>query len=692
LISRFVFATAFLLGATAIVAMGLAFVGSNPLGLMVTVVIAGVYAIGVIEILRFRQATATLSNALAGLSATAPEVAPDFLEHWLARLHPSLQNPVRLRIEGERVGLPAPVLTPYLVGLLVMLGLLGTFLGMVATLQGAVFALEGTTELQAIRAGLAAPIKGLALAFGTSVAGVAASAMLGLIATVSRRDRMSATRQLDSSVATVFRGFSLAHNRQQTFKAIQGQAAALPEVADRLQALATAIERMGNQLGEKLLANQAQFHESASNSYGELASLVERSLSASVAESGRQAVESGRLLGESVRPLLQALITDLARQTQTTHQQLALTVQQQLEGVTGSLVQSFDSSAADWLARQQAADDRRRELWTDSFAAAGERSRIEQQALTDSWQRAASEMANHSRASASSLLSEVGSLVHASEALVRTRIETEASWLQGHGERMSELTSTLRTELQALRNDEQVRGQAAVDQLAALTATITSQLASLGKELAEPMARLLDTATEAPRAAAEVMLQLRGELANVSERDNALLAERQRIMAKLDSLTASLQQVTDEQRQAVASLLDASVNRLDDVGARFSGQLERETSKLSGLAESLAGHATRIADDFAGSAVEMSSLGEAFTLAVKLFDDSNQKLVASLDRIEQSLARSSTRSDEQLAYYVAQARQIVDHSMLSQKEILDELRQLHQPGKSTSGQASETIV
>ena len=37
-----------------------------------------------------------------------------------------------------------------------MLGLLGTFVGMVDTLRGAVSALEGTTELAAVRAGLAA--------------------------------------------------------------------------------------------------------------------------------------------------------------------------------------------------------------------------------------------------------------------------------------------------------------------------------------------------------------------------------------------------------------------------------------------------------------------------------------------------------------------------------------------------------
>ena len=53
-----------------------------------------------------------------------------------SQLHPSLRNAVRLRIEGERVGLPGPALTPYLAGLLVLLGMLGTFLGMVVTLNG----------------------------------------------------------------------------------------------------------------------------------------------------------------------------------------------------------------------------------------------------------------------------------------------------------------------------------------------------------------------------------------------------------------------------------------------------------------------------------------------------------------------------------------------------------------------------
>ena len=167
---------AFFVGLAAVVWVGAGYIGGSPLALGMTLLIGVVYVIGALELRRFHQATASLAGALAAVSEDLPS-----LDEWLRSLHPTLQNPVRLRIEGERVGLPAPAVAPYLVGLLVLLGMLGTFLGMVVTLNGAVLALESTTDLQTIRASLAAPVKGLGVAFGTSVAGVAASAMLGLI-------------------------------------------------------------------------------------------------------------------------------------------------------------------------------------------------------------------------------------------------------------------------------------------------------------------------------------------------------------------------------------------------------------------------------------------------------------------------------------------------------------------------------
>jgi hypothetical protein len=38
--------------------------------------------------------------------------------------------------------------------------------------------------------------------------------------------------------------------------------------------------------------------------------------------------------------------------------------------------------------------------------------------------------------------------------------------------------------------------------------------------------------------------------------------------------------------------------------------------------------------------------------------------------------KSMARSDDQLAYYIAQAREIIDLSVMSQKEIVQELRSI----------------
>jgi hypothetical protein len=250
--------------------LAVGFVGSSPLALLMTAVIAGVYGLGAFELHRYRAATASLAATLEAL----PQ-APDGPRRVAgAACIPSLQNPVRQRIEGERVALPGPALTPYLVGLLVMLGMLGTFLGMVVTFKGAVFALEGSTDLQAIRSALAAPIKGLGLSFGTSVAGVAASAMLGLMSALSRRERVDVGRLLDSRIATVFRPFSLAHQRQETYRALQVQATTLPEVVNGLHALMEGMERRNQQLNEQLLGSQAQFHREVTTVYTGLADSV----------------------------------------------------------------------------------------------------------------------------------------------------------------------------------------------------------------------------------------------------------------------------------------------------------------------------------------------------------------------------------------------------------------------------------
>ena len=661
--NRHLFTGAAVLGAMAVVWVGIGFVGTNFLALVMTAIIGAVYVFGALELRQFRQATLTLAQALAAV----PDALPS-LGDWLGSVHSSLQNPVRLRIEGERIGLPGPALTPYLVGLLVMLGMLGTFLGMVVTLNGAVFALEGTTDIQAIRSALAAPIKGLGLAFGTSVAGVAASAMLGLMSALSRRERLLTAQLLDTKIGTVLRGFSLAHQRQETFKALQLQSQAMPAVVEKLQSMMVQMERMSEQLNTRLLSNQESFHSDVKGVYTELAHSVDKSLRDSLSQ-------SAQLAGESIRPVVEAAMAGVAQQSKLLQERMVDTFEQR----SGSLVNAVNQAYSTMQTDQASGDRQRLQAWTQSLETmaatlhrewrdTGEQTRAQQQQICNTLAKTAEDITDHAHANANHTLGETTRLIVSAEELMRSRIATESAWLQQHGERMDLLTSALRGELGALRAEEASRGNAAVERLGELQTALTGHLTTLGTALEAPITRLIETASEAPRAAAEVIGQLRKEVSNSVARDNELLEERSRIMETLNSLLESINHASVEQRAVIDSLVASSAVALQQAGSQSSENMGAEATKLSDIAA----HVT-------SSAVDVSSLSEAFGFAVRSFNDANEKLIANLQRIEGAMDKSLARSDEQLAYYVAQAREIIDLSIMSQKGVFEELRQL--PGR-----------
>lgn len=709
--NRPIFNGAFLLGALAIAWVGAGFVGSNVLALMMTVIIAAVYVFGALELHGYRQASSALSEALAAI--------PDQLSHldeWLARVPASLQNQVRLRIEGERVGLPGPALTPYLVGLLVMLGMLGTFLGMVVTLNGAVFALEGTTDIAAIRSAFSAPIKGLGLAFGTSVAGVASSAMLGLMSATCRRERMLAAHLLDTKIATVLRGFSLTHQRQEAFKALQLQSHALPAVVDKLQAMVVQMERMSAQLNDRLLGNQENFHRDVKGVYTELARSVDQSLRDSL-------TQSAHVAGESIKPVVEAAMTGIAEEAKLMHERMMATTQLQLDGLSVRLGATASTVADTWTAAlgnqektnatlvsslglsldafnvtfeqrsqnlllavkdayatlqagQASHDGQRMDAWMGSLQAVaaglqqswqdtGAQTLTQQEQVCSTLNRTAQEISEQARMSASQTLGEITRLMTCSEELIRSRLEAESAWTQQQDQRMGQLASLLRGELGALREEEALRGKAAVDRLGELQTALTGHLTTLGTALEDPITRLIQTAAEAPRAAAEVIGKLRQEMSSSAARDNELLQERSRIMATLNSLLDAIHDASVDQRSVIDSLVASSAVVLRDASSQFSEKVSVEAGKLSDIAANVT-----------SSAAEVSTLSETFSFAVRSFGDANEKLISSLQRIERAMDKSMARSDEQLAYYVAQAREIIDLSVMSQKEIFEELRQL----------------
>ena len=709
------FHTAFALGALAVLWVAAAVASTHLLVLVMTALIASVYVFGTLELRHYRTLTAQLADALARVPADL-----EHLGDWLVCVPDSLQNAVRQRIEGERSALPGPAFTPYLVGLLVMLGMLGTFLGMVVTLNGAVFALEGTSSVQGMRAAFSEPVRGLGLAFGTSVAGVATSAMLGLMSSLSRRERAHTTQTLDSLIATRLRPFSLTHQRQETFMALQQQSQALPQVVGQLHSLMTQMERHTHQLGERLLANQDHFHREVRAVYSELAHSVNASMRSSLSE-------SMQLATDSIRPVVQATLHEMAQQAGVMHERMVASTSAQIEALNQQLSssaqaiaqtwqaaltqheeasaglltgadqmlqqygQSFDTRAqallasvraaqAELQAQQALADQQRLDAWTRSqqdmatalqsqWHHAGQQTLAQQQAICDTLAQTAQTITAQVQQQTRETLAEMQRLSTGNEALMRARIASETAWATEHAQRAEALAVLLRTELSALREQEAQHGDAAVARLAELQTAVTQHLSTLGTALEAPITRLIETASEAPRAAAEVMGQLRQEISVSMARDNALLEERTRILGTLSTLMDAIHHASTEQRGVIDALVSASQASLAAASEQFHAHVAQETGKLGDVAAQLT-----------ASAVDVASLGETFGFAVRSFNETHEKLIANLQRIEAAIGQSMTRSDEQLAYYVAQAREIIDLSIGSQKDVLEALQQRQAEG------------
>ena len=926
----------FLAGLAVVGWVGAGYAGTNALALAVTLIIGGFYVGGAFELHRYREATPTLTTAVARL--TAP---PANLGAWLDTLHPSLRNAVRLRVEGERVALPGPSMTPYLVGLLVLLGMLGTFLGMVGTLRTTGVALESAADLQAIRASLAAPVKGLGFAFGTSVAGVATSAMLGLLSTLVRRERVQAAQLLDERIATTLRVHSRHHQHDTVFALLQRQAELMPALVDRLDTMAVAMTRQNETLGERLSASQDAFHTRTEAAYARLADTVGQSLKEGIADSARAA-------SAAIQPAVDTTMAGLANEAATVRDTVTQTVQQHLDSLSTRFAATTTSVADTWraalaehqqanvtlttdlrasldgfgetfaqrsaalvdgigtrldtatagaaktwdsalsrleltgealasanrqamtdasaafaqhtadiagtvsqshadlqtqLAAQDAArqtalalqEETRLAAWRDTLASMAATMRDEwQQASTlaathqqevrdalsqsvrdiaadsqahtsatvteidrllqaatslqaelasrdeqrlsawhetlaamaatmrDEWQQASTLATTHqqevrdalsqsvrdiaadSQAHTSATVTEIDRLLQAASALQAELASRDEQRLSAWHDTLAAMAATMREEWQqastlATAHQQEVRDalsqsvrdiaadsqahtsataaemdrllQAATslqaelasrdeqrlsawhETLAAMAATMREEWQQASTESADhqreirealtqtaqdiathtqqqasgtiaEVARLAQIATEAPKAAADVIAELRQKLTDGMARDNAMLEERGRLLQTLGTLLDAVNHASTEQRTAVDGLVTTTADLLERVGTRFTEQVAQETDKLDGIAAQVT-----------GSAVEVASLGEAFGVAVQEFSASNDKLAEHLARIEAALDKSMTRSDEQLAYYVAQAREVVDLSMLSQKQILENLQQ-----------------
>jgi len=713
-------------GLAVIAWVGAGYVLTNPLALVITVLIGAFYLMGVLELRRFRLATAALVEALAALAQPPAALSP-----WLERVPAALRNAVRRRVEGEPVGLPAPALAPMLAGLLVLLGMLGTFLGMILTLRGTGAALETATDLVAVRNSLIAPVKGLGLAFGTSVAGVAASAALGLQSALARRERVAAAQSLDAAIATTLRRFSVAHQREESLLILQRQAELMPALVDGLKTMMATMERQADDANARLLASQQRFQDEAGKAYAGLAQSVDRTLQASL-------TEGARIAGETIRPVAEATLAGIARETSALHAALAGTMQEHATQLSARFEASTAGASDAWqalLARHEraaqaltadvgAAHERfaqtfeqrssalleqvaqRHAGWQGEMAAAlaamARETAASQQALaatastqvdgiaarlddavrhvTQSWadavQRHEAASTRISDTTGQSLATAAATFEQHSASLLRTveraHAELQAASAARDQQRVEAMASSLEAMAASLQQQWRQAGAQSLEQQQRVVETmertareITLQAETQARSTIAEIARLVQAASEAPRAAAEVISELRQKLADSMARDNSMLDERARILETLGTLLDGVNRAAGEQRGAIDALVTSAAAVLEKVGERFTEAAQAEAGKL-----------VDVAAQVTGSAAEVASLGEAFGTAVQVFSESNDKLGAHLERIDGALNAQMARSDEQLAYYVAQAREVIDLSILSQKQIIEELQRL----------------
>jgi hypothetical protein len=515
--------------------------------------------------------------------------------------------------------------------------------------------------------------------------------MLGLLSALCRRERIQAAQLLDLKIATTLRPLSQAHQRDETFRLLQRQAEVMPTLIDRLQTMMTTIEQQSLAVNERQLASQQAFLRKAEDAYIGLASTVGQSLKESAAESARAA-------GAAIQPVMEATMAGLTRESASLHDTVTHAVNRQLEGLStgfeattktvtdiwiGALAEHRRSNEA--LAEQlHASLDRFNETFEQRSAGLveGVSARIEATAhsVSEAWnealsrhERVSEELADDNR---QALMAAAATFEQHSASLLRTMGQAHVEWraelasvdqqrLATWTETLASMAATLRKEWEETSARTASRQQEIGDTLAQTMHDISAQTQAHASGTIAEIERLLHAASEAPKAAAEVIADLRQKLSDSMVRDTAMMEERSRLLETLETLLNAVNHASTQQREAVDALVATSADLLDRVSARFNEKIDVETGKLDAVAAQVA-----------AGAVEVASLGDAFGLAVQSFGESNDKLVANLHQIEAALNKSLTRSDEQLAYYVAQAREVIDLSMMSQKQIVEDLQRL----------------
>jgi hypothetical protein len=306
----------------------MAYWGHDWLASLIVMSIGAALLVGLVEVLARQIRTGLMERELRSLPTRPSEATIDGASAPVSAMLRSRLEQVPLPTYGESVA-------PFLTGLLVMLGLLGTLLGLFQTVHGAGHALTTSGDVETLRRSLSVPIEGLTRSFGCSAAGISASAMLGLAIALVRRREARTMRVFYSYAAGPLRSLSPMRRQALALEQLAGQGLGMPSAATAIDALGTKLDVLSNHL----VTMQQTATTTQQRTLSDLLASVRGELS-------RIAGDAGEALHGRVAPLMEQMATRSADALATQASSLTATAR--------SLAREIELDAA--VRRQEAAE------------------------------------------------------------------------------------------------------------------------------------------------------------------------------------------------------------------------------------------------------------------------------------------------------------------------------------------------
>ncbi|MFT3921649.1 MAG: hypothetical protein QM778_03855 [Myxococcales bacterium] len=583
------------------------YLAQDPVASLIVGIMGVGFGAGVAELwLRHRRAFA-LGREVDALPRKASESVLD-------KASAPLRAFLRARIEHA----PAPALgenlTPYLVGFMVMLGLLGTLLGLFETLHGAGQALTASADVNALRSGLSGPMRGLTRSFGCSAAGVSASAMLGLAAVFVRRAEAAAWARAQSYATGPLRELSPMRRQLDSFQQLAQQGESLPKAAVSLEQASVHL----GQLAERWESAHRATLEAQQKSAQELMERMRTELA-------RSSADAGRVLSESVTPMLKQVVAQTG------------------DALTKQMASTREALDRDLAARRDADAGMRTQL-REELATTREQAQAQLATLAGAAQSLASQLdheAQERRREAGRLLSDLTGKLDAAASERSLQGQRELDALSILGERLSE-RSEQREEALASRWSELVdRIQADLAQLVESIGSDVSTRAERDRALAEGVERSLDTL----RRGAQGLQEL------VDKQDHTVQELLSRSTQQMEALGKSAQ---DGAREALTALVELGEQQTQRAVESEASAREAAREALSALVKLGEAQAQRAVE---GETSAREAAREALATLVKLGEEQAQRAATADSTVQantQKILEQLVREGEEHALRVMQ--------------------------------------